>query len=285
MPPTADLVLQLLAAPVNAQLGSSAAAPAASIAASSSLSSSRPNAFGASLPAASSSPVQNSDEQRWLCAAAAGGDGGGGGGAGGGSGGSGGGGGGGDDEDGEEYLDLSQAQEMAAAKGMSLPDDFLAAAGPGGGGLRRSTLEGFLRLAGGGWLTSLLVRSAPIFRDRLIADRLFFFKVGAEVLIDSGGCGAAGIGEDSSPWRLQHAPARPLPAHSSVSRCLAAAYTAALPRSSSHISLHGRARTTKHATDPPARPQAAPRWRSCASAATTSGASLSSTCQTCWWGW
>jgi hypothetical protein len=35
----------------------------------------------------------------------------------------------------------------------------------------------------------------------------------------------------------------------------------------------------------PALPQAAPPWPRCASAATTSGRSLSSTCPTCWWAW
>lgn len=195
-----DALLQVLAPPVNAQLNSKA--PAAATPATS-LSSSGPDAFGARLPSAVSSPARRSQEQRWLCAAAGGGDGGSGSGSGGdGSGGGGsGGGGGGEEEDGEEYLDLSQAQEIAAAKGVSLPDDFAAAAGPGGGGLRRSSLEGFLRLAGGGWLTSLLVRSAPIFRDRLIADRLFFFKVGAEVLIDSGGCWWGTWGESLGPTR------------------------------------------------------------------------------------
>lgn len=78
-----------------------------------------------------------------------------------------------------------QAEELAAAKGLSLPDDFAAAASAGG--LRRATLDGYLRLASGGWLTSMLVKSVPAFRDRLIADRMFFFKVWAEVAIDSGG--------------------------------------------------------------------------------------------------
>lgn len=77
-----------------------------------------------------------------------------------------------------------QAEELAAAKGVSLPEDFAAAAK--GGGLRASVLDTYCKLASGGFLTSWLVKSLPAFRDRLIADRLFFFKVWAEVAIDSG---------------------------------------------------------------------------------------------------
>ncbi len=79
---------------------------------------------------------------------------------------------------------LPQAQEMAAAKGVSLPEDFAAAAAAGG--LRRSVLEVYARLASSGFLTAWLVKAVPAFRDRLIRDRLFFFKVWAEVAIDSG---------------------------------------------------------------------------------------------------
>lgn len=73
---------------------------------------------------------------------------------------------------------------MAAAKGVSLPADWVAVAGQGG--LRASVLQAYCKLATGGALTGWLVRSVPAFRDRLIADRLFFFKVWAEVAIDSG---------------------------------------------------------------------------------------------------
>lgn len=77
-----------------------------------------------------------------------------------------------------------QAQELAAAKGVSLPEDFAAAAASGG--LRAAVLDTYCKLASGGFLTSWLVKALPAFRDRLIADRLFFFKVWAEVAIDSG---------------------------------------------------------------------------------------------------
>ncbi|KAI7841113.1 hypothetical protein COHA_005338 [Chlorella ohadii] len=76
-----------------------------------------------------------------------------------------------------------QAQELAAAKGVSLPEDFAAAAASGG--LRAAVLDTYCKLASGGFLTSWLVKALPAFRDRLIADRLFFFKVWAEVAIDS----------------------------------------------------------------------------------------------------
>lgn len=73
---------------------------------------------------------------------------------------------------------------MAAAKGVSLPEDFAAAAAAGG--LRLSVLEAYTRLASSGFLTAWLVKTLPAFRNRLIRDRLFFFKVWAEVAIDSG---------------------------------------------------------------------------------------------------
>ncbi|KAL4432467.1 hypothetical protein ABPG77_001766 [Micractinium sp. CCAP 211/92] len=185
---------QVIAAPVNAlasSSGPSAAGAASTSGRSSEASISAAPAFGACLPASgsiSSSILGRMGEQAWLCSATGGGDAGSG--AGGSGGGAGGGGGGGDDAGGssedenEEYLDLTQAQEMAAAKGVSLPEDFAAAAAAGG--LRRSVLEAYARLASSGFLTAWLVKAVPAFRDRLIRDRLFFFKVWAEVAIDSG---------------------------------------------------------------------------------------------------
>jgi len=89
--------------------------------------------------------------------------------------------GGGDDDD--EFLNLQQAEEMAAAKGIELPEDYAAAARDGG--LRRSVLQQYAVIASGGMLSSMLARTTPAFRDRLIADRLYFFKILAEVTIDS----------------------------------------------------------------------------------------------------
>ena len=90
----------------------------------------------------------------------------------------------GDDEgDEEEFLNPQQAEEMAAAKGVELPEDFAAAARDGG--LRKSILQQYATIASGGYLTSFLARTVPAFRDRLIADKLYFFKILAEVTIDS----------------------------------------------------------------------------------------------------
>ena len=66
---------------------------------------------------------------------------------------------------------------------MELPKDFLALAA--GEGIKRSAVLAFISLQNSffaGWLA----RVAPWFRDRLIYDRRFLFKVGAEIAIDSG---------------------------------------------------------------------------------------------------
>lgn len=125
-----------------------------------------------------------SKEEPLLCEAANG-DGGNGGGRTGDSQGQGGGGSNGDGGDGDEiFLDLASAQAMAAMAGLTLPTEYAAAAAENG--LRASILKRYLQLASGGFFTSLMLRTFPAFRDRLIADRLFFFKIGAEVAIDSG---------------------------------------------------------------------------------------------------
>lgn len=109
------------------------------------------------------------------------GDGGAGGGAG--NGGSGGDGWAGDDGE-ESFLGLPEAEQLAAAKGISLPADFVAVAAAGG--LRASSLEHYAALLKGNPFTAWLARTVPAFRDRLIADRMFLFKVLAEVAIDTG---------------------------------------------------------------------------------------------------
>ena len=88
----------------------------------------------------------------------------------------------GDEED--DFLNLEQAEEIAAAKGIELPEDFINAAREGG--LRKSVLQQYGIIATGGLVTGFLARTVPAFRDRLIADRLYFFKILAEVAIDSG---------------------------------------------------------------------------------------------------
>lgn len=89
-----------------------------------------------------------------------------------------------DDDDNEKFLDLSQAEEFAAAKGVELPQDYAAIAAQGG--IRASILTQYCAIASGGLFTGFLSRSIPAFRDRLIADRLYFFKLLVEIVIDSG---------------------------------------------------------------------------------------------------
>lgn len=78
---------------------------------------------------------------------------------------------GGDDD---ELLNLSQAEEIVAAKGLKLPADFVAAAESGG--LRSSALNKWVELQNV-WLFAFVSRLSTIFRDRLIADDRFLFKV------------------------------------------------------------------------------------------------------------
>jgi hypothetical protein len=89
-----------------------------------------------------------------------------------------------DDEENDEFLDLTQAEELAAAKGVELPQDYAAIAAQGG--IRASILTQYCAIASGGLFTGFLSRSIPAFRDRLIADRLYFFKLLVEIVIDSG---------------------------------------------------------------------------------------------------
>jgi hypothetical protein len=91
----------------------------------------------------------------------------------------------GDGEDEEEFLDLQAAEEMAAAKGVELPSDLAAVAASEG--IRLSVLTQFLVLANSpNVFTSFLTKSIPAFRDRLIADNLYFYKLLVEIVIDSG---------------------------------------------------------------------------------------------------
>ena len=90
----------------------------------------------------------------------------------------------GDGED-EEFLDLQAAEELAAAKGVELPSDLAAIAASEG--IRLSVLTQFLVLANSpNVFTSFLTKSIPAFRDRLIADNLYFYKLLVEIVIDSG---------------------------------------------------------------------------------------------------
>ncbi|KAK9819258.1 hypothetical protein WJX81_005466 [Elliptochloris bilobata] len=89
-----------------------------------------------------------------------------------------------DGEDSNEVLSLVQAEELAAARGVQLPDKFFAAAAAGG--LYKSVLERYIRLQGSSGLNSFLSRMVPFMRDRLLADPRYCFIVLAEVGIDTG---------------------------------------------------------------------------------------------------
>lgn len=75
-----------------------------------------------------------------------------------------------------------QAAQLASASGAQLPKDFLALAAAEG--IKRSSVTRWLALKKG-FFTGLLA-NVPWFRDRLIYDHRFLFKVGAEIAIDSG---------------------------------------------------------------------------------------------------
>jgi hypothetical protein len=76
-----------------------------------------------------------------------------------------------------------QAAAIAAAAGTQLPQDFIALATSEG--IKRSSVTRFCALQKD-ILAGLLSRLSPWFRDRLIYDHRFLFKVGAEIAIDSG---------------------------------------------------------------------------------------------------
>eukprot|EP00798_Chlamydomonas_sp_ICE-L_P006748 gene6748-3421_t len=106
---------------------------------------------------------------------------------GGGDGGGGGGGGGGGDDDGEDgedqtVLSFKEVEAIMEEKNFRLPADMLATAAQQG--LRASAVASYIAVKDKlflGWL----VATVPFFRDRILADPLFFFKVAAEIAIDS----------------------------------------------------------------------------------------------------
>ena len=82
-------------------------------------------------------------------------------------------------------LNLEAAELRAAEAGIELPSDFASAAA--GDGLRSVALESYISvLTAGGAAVALLAKLTPIIRNRLLADPRFLFKVGVEVLIDTG---------------------------------------------------------------------------------------------------
>lgn len=104
----------------------------------------------------------------------------------GGDGGEGGGdGGGGNDGEDEENKTLSfkEVEVFMKEKNIQLPADMLETAKKFG--LRLSALNAYAAVQGT-LLSGFLARSIPFFRDRILADPKFLFKVGVEVVIDSG---------------------------------------------------------------------------------------------------
>eukprot|EP00268_Persea_americana_P034630 TRINITY_DN3424_c0_g1_i1.p1 TRINITY_DN3424_c0_g1~~TRINITY_DN3424_c0_g1_i1.p1 ORF type:complete len:446 (+),score=128.45 TRINITY_DN3424_c0_g1_i1:344-1681(+) len=103
---------------------------------------------------------------------------------------SGGGGGGGDhDENGEEeelgpLLKFEEVMREAEAQGASLPSDILEAAKTIG--IRQVLLLRYLDLQGSAWPLGAAIKSCSMLRNRMLADPAFLFKVGTEIVIDSG---------------------------------------------------------------------------------------------------
>lgn len=66
---------------------------------------------------------------------------------------------------------------MAAAAGVTLPAEYLATAGAEG--IKKSAAAAYIALQGS-LLAGMLAKAMPWFRDRLVYDNRFLFKVGAE---------------------------------------------------------------------------------------------------------
>ncbi|RWR86153.1 protein RETICULATA, chloroplastic [Cinnamomum micranthum f. kanehirae] len=103
---------------------------------------------------------------------------------------SGGGGGGGDhEENGEEeelgpLLKFEEVMREAGAQGASLPSDMLEAAKTIG--IRQVLLLRYLDLQGSAWPLRFAIKYCSMLRTRMLADPAFLFKVGTEIVIDSG---------------------------------------------------------------------------------------------------
>lgn len=106
-----------------------------------------------------------------------------------------GGGGGGDDDSGrdnfpemqDEFGYLLNTEEVAAqveAQGATLPPDMAEAARTVG--IRSLVLSRFLHLQGASWPLGAAVQGSTMFRNRMLADQSFLFKLLTEIAIDSG---------------------------------------------------------------------------------------------------
>nr|XP_043622535.1 protein RETICULATA-RELATED 1, chloroplastic-like [Erigeron canadensis] len=106
-----------------------------------------------------------------------------------GGGGGGGGGDGGDDEDDHQekefgpLMKFDEVMEVVESHGVNLPKDMSEAAKATG--LRKLILTRYLDLQTSGWILGFLTRNFVMFRNRMLADPSFLFKVGAEMVIDS----------------------------------------------------------------------------------------------------
>ncbi|KAF5183347.1 Reticulata protein [Thalictrum thalictroides] len=103
---------------------------------------------------------------------------------------SGGGGGGSDEEDDYEekefgpILKFEEVMKETEARGASLPSDMLEAAKTVG--IRKVLLLRYLDLQGSVWPLGFAMKSCSLLRNRMLADPAFLFKIGAEIVIDSG---------------------------------------------------------------------------------------------------
>eukprot|EP01023_Acetabularia_acetabulum_P053497 TRINITY_DN5991_c4_g1_i2.p1 TRINITY_DN5991_c4_g1~~TRINITY_DN5991_c4_g1_i2.p1 ORF type:complete len:411 (-),score=61.49 TRINITY_DN5991_c4_g1_i2:2157-3338(-) len=87
------------------------------------------------------------------------------------------------ESDGDELLNLAQAEQIAQSQGVKLPADFASTAA--GSGLRAAVLARYVEMQTL-FFTGFLMTASPWFRDRLLIDPRFLFKVLAEITIDSG---------------------------------------------------------------------------------------------------
>ncbi|CAD6260246.1 unnamed protein product [Miscanthus lutarioriparius] len=99
----------------------------------------------------------------------------------------GGGGGGEDDDDYEEaefgpLLGFDEVLRLAAARGVALPGDMMAAKDAG---IREVLLLRYFDLQAAPWPLGAMIRAFSMLRNRMLADPSFLFKVGTEIVIDS----------------------------------------------------------------------------------------------------
>eukprot|EP00884_Botryococcus_braunii_P007753 jgi/Botrbrau1/1697/Bobra.116_2s0039.1 len=90
----------------------------------------------------------------------------------------------GDDEDAgdDSLLSLQQAEQLAGARGLELPADFVEAATSGG--LRKSALDAYMTLQGG-LIGGAAIKDSPCSAGPLINDPRYLYKVFIEVAIDA----------------------------------------------------------------------------------------------------